>query len=440
MTAYFWKSQEFLNDLKQEINNETHIIKIASGYVSLKGAIYLKEAIKNFNLEVEIYCSSSFNDQEPKHILNYLSTFSSVYIVDEPFLHSKIYELHSKDSTITYCGSANLTEGGLINNFELMVKNEASSEELSDFWEELWQNCVEVSTEVIELYEKFPVEIPSEIKNRQTIQLKKQLKVIYEQQCLENEYPDLTEFYFGLEDYTTFIEKYWEDASTQLRQKRKATQEKLLELHEEIEHFAQKKDLFPHYKKEHITSGIDPSPYNFGRVTGIWMRYGKNKNELNPFGNSRYEKRLSPIEQFHKHACIQLSIGSEGINIGMFHSTAHDGVDRGYVSDNWGVIKEEIIKVYDNLVGYGFVWTIFNNKLNQHRASFKIDEGSSEEFIDFYKKYDEDGFESFCMRHYETNDLHIKTYNKILKEMYETIEVILPLYNAMAFRIPEGLR
>lgn len=444
MSTYFWNTSTFFNDFKNELKKtKIQTIKIASAYISIKGAQYLKDAIESLNLhaeEIQVYCSSSLNELEPSNVLKLLSTFSTVYIVHEPFLHSKVYELDVKDSIITYCGSANLTEGGLFNNFELMVKNETHEELLDKFWENLWQNSIEVNDEVITLYQQYPSVIPSESTKKQVTKIKNRLKTIYEQQCIESHYPNLNGFYFEVDDYTTFTEKYWGDSSLATRHKRKSTQKKLLDLNEEIAPFAKKHDLFTHYRPEHITSGIDPSPFNFYRVTGIWMRYGKSKSELNPFGYSNFGRNSSPIEQFHKHACLQLSIGGEGINIGMFHSTANGGVDRGHVDDHWEEVKQNILKVYDDIRGNEFVWSIYSNKENRLHAAFDLDKGTAIEFIEFYSKYSMDGFESFCMRHYDTDDLRIKTENKILSEVYITFEAILPLYKVMTYRVPVDQR
>lgn len=48
-----------------------------------------------------------------------------------------------------------------------------------------------------------------------------------------------------------------------------------------------------------------------------------------------------PIEQFHKHACFQLFFASNRIDLGMFHSTARNGIDRYHVREHWDEIKKE---------------------------------------------------------------------------------------------------
>ncbi|WP_342598780.1 phospholipase D family protein [Psychrobacillus sp. FSL H8-0483] len=444
MVSYFWKTSTFFDDFKKELTSNTiQSIKIASAYISIKGAQYLKETIEALNLtaeNIEIYCSSSFNEHEPEKILKLLSTFSTVYIVNEPFLHTKVYEIHTEDLIVTYSGSANLTEGGLFNNFELTVKSESTKNQLEEFWDDLWQLCIEVNEEVIALYQQYPKEVLDEITQKKIASIKKQLNTVYEKQCTQSYYPDLKDFYFNVADYSILAEKYWEDGSSAIRLQRKDTQKKLFTLNEEIEPFAKKLDLYPHYRPEHLTSGIDPSPFNFYRVTGIWMRYGKDKSELDFFGQKGFGEKSSPYQQFHKHACLQLSIGSEGLNVGMFHSTASDGVDRGHVDDHWYEVKQKIENIYNDITGYEFVWHIYSNRENRLHAYFAIDSGTAQEFIDFYRKYDMDGFESFCMRHYDVDDERIKTERNIINEVYETFEAILPLYKAMTFRIPVDVR
>lgn len=97
MSAYFWNISSFYYDLKKELQNGIKTLKIATAYISLKGAQSLKEVLTKLHLDkekIEIYCSSSFNENEPSNILEFLNSFSNAYILNKPFLHSKVYELH----------------------------------------------------------------------------------------------------------------------------------------------------------------------------------------------------------------------------------------------------------------------------------------------------------------------------------------------------------
>lgn len=209
-----------------------------------------------------------------------------------------------------------------------------------------------------------------------------------------------------------------------------------------IQSHAARLDLHPHYDREHLTSGIVPSPFNFGRVTGIWMRYGKHKDELQLFGKSYKQSKAqkAPIEQFHKHACLQLAIGEHGLSMGMFHSTANDGVDCGHVKDHWPDVQQKIRAVYGQVQGHQFVWTFHSNRENRHIADFDLDNHTAEQFVTFYKRYYLEGYESFCMRFFETDNTRIKTYKDVVRELCATFDAIMPLYEAMAFRVPVGMR
>lgn len=363
-----------------------------------------------------------------------------LFIFSLNLLHSKVYELHTDSGITTYTGSANLTEGGLRNNNELICKTTSNEGQLEEFWVNLWENSILVDEEVINLFSDLPkVSQPPELEIFYT-KLNKKMKPIFYRQSLEKEYPDLSDFYFNVEDYSIFDEQYWYSGLSTIKSRRMATQEKFYEINEVIESFAKKLDLYPHYLEANLTSGIVPSIYNFERVTGIWMRYGKHKSELKLFEGISNSKQKSAIEQFHKHACLQLAIGSDGLQMGMYHSTANDGVDNGYVADNWSKVKENIIKVYSKIQGHGFVWRFYNNKLIGYVAEFEIDNHTVDEFLTFYKKHYMDGYESFCMKFYHCDDVKIQTYKQIIKELQDTFIAILPLYTAMTYRIPKSQR
>lgn len=176
------------------------MINIASAYISLNGAQHLQTLSNHLELkkeDIQIYCSSKFNEQQPAEILEFLLTFATVHIVHGPFLHSKAYEVHAKDTIITYTGSANLTEAGMSNNNELMTKSVSTKTPLEAFWEYLWQNCVSVNDEIINFYRELPI-------------------VSY--------YPNLSEFYFNVDDYRIFNEEYWHSGTAEVKERRKATQ------------------------------------------------------------------------------------------------------------------------------------------------------------------------------------------------------------------------
>lgn len=61
------------------------------------------------------------------------------------------------------------------------------------------------------------------------------MKPIFDRQSLEKEYPDLSDFYFNVEDYSIFDEQYWYSGLSTIKSRRMATQEKFYEINEVIE-------------------------------------------------------------------------------------------------------------------------------------------------------------------------------------------------------------
>ncbi|MFE4241924.1 phospholipase D family protein [Peribacillus butanolivorans] len=446
MIKYFWKQRAFWDDVEQEIKiNKPKKIIISSAYLSLKGVDYLKRLFEMSNLKKEditVYCSTDLHDSKPADILQELNSFSSIRLVVQPFLHSKIYEFHLNDKVILYNGSANLTDGGISRNLECMSKSVVENSPVSDFWEHLSDISVEVTKEVIALYQTYQRTFPPRVIKKDEA-LQSYLEKIKQNQQKKKSYPDLTAFYFDVEDYITVSKEWYKVASSEAKKRRKGIQDKLLALHKEIEPKVKNWDLHPHYHSDYITSGINPSDFNHGRVGAIWVRYGKHKDELNPYGGVVKKNRRGnkdPIEQFHKHACLQVSFSTIGIDLGLFHSTAHNGIDRYHVREHWNEIKKGIDLNYQSLIGNSFVWHFYDAKTDKSKYHFEIDKGTVEEFLKFYLKYDEDGLESFCMRHYPLNDERIRTKNNIVEEALKTFKALMPIYQVMTFRIPVSMR
>ncbi|KQU24049.1 hypothetical protein ASG65_19125 [Bacillus sp. Leaf13] len=446
MSTYFWKQRSFWDDIEHEMMvNQPRKIIISSAYLSLKGVEYLKNLSEKYNLNresIKVYCSIDFNDEKPADILQVLYPFTSTFLVVQPFLHSKIYEFHLLDKVLFYHGSANLTDGGISQNTEFMSKVTHGKSPISDFWEHITENSIAVTKDVISLFETYQKTLPPRVKKKDET-LKEKLEKLKENQQKIKKYPDLTGFYFEVEDYITVSKEWYKVSSSEATKRRKVIQDKLLSLHKEIEPKVKRWDLHPHYHKDYISSGITPSVFNHGRVGAIWVRYGKHKNELNPFGDVVKKNRRGnkdPIEQFHKHACFQVSFMSNGIDLGLFHSTAHDGIDRYYVREHWDEIKKKAEQIYHNLIGSSFVWHFYNAKSDKSKYRFEIDKGTVGEFLEFYKKYDEDGLESFCMRHLPLYDERIRTKDGIIKEALNTFTTLIPLYQALTFRIPASMR
>lgn len=180
-----------------------------------------------------------------------------------------------------------------------------------------------------------------------------------------------------------------------------------------------------------ITSQISPSEFNHKRLSWICVRYGKHKNNAK-IGGGMSEH----YESFIKHACMQVSVVAEGVQIGLFHATANGAIDRDYLKSNMDRLKDDLILQIDNLRGEQLVWHIYDPKSDKSIKSFDIDREDPNAFVDFYKTYDREGFESFCIYHMKPNDEHLKTKESLVRIAKEKMMKLHPLYRLITWAIP----
>lgn len=100
-------------------------------------------------------------------------------------------------------------------------------------------------------------------------------------------------------------------------------------------------------------------------------------------------------------------------------------------------MKEEIIKVYDQLVGYGFKWEFWSNRDGCLVDSFDIDSGSATQFIEYYRQYFLEELVSYCRCYFSSDDEQIASFKEIASLVKDHFIALLPLYNTMTFRIPK---
>lgn len=441
MTTYLWNQGDFY----KELNAITDIkkINIATAYLSKYGVILLREICNRNQLKkenVNVYLSVEFNEREPVEILSLLQGFATVFLIPSPFMHCKVYEVHCIDGLFLFNGSANLSENGVSKNIEMMSKEKFIDSPLYRFWEKLNEDSLPLTNELIKLYEAIE-KMPSysspykkEWGNITTsildIKNKKDSIVL------------LNHYIFDAEDYETLSQKWWRQSNQESIQRRKRIQEKLLLIDTSLSPILKKLDLHHHPNEQYITSGMIPSQFNHGKVGWLCLRYGKEDKELNPFRNLGIKRRRGDkdsIEQFHKHAFFQFLIGNDGVEIGLFHGTAHDGVDRYHVRENWPDVKEKIRDCYEILKGNEFIWN-FYDPIRVENHKLEIDKANVDEFISFYINNDVDGLESFCIRRYQPLDSILKEQATIVTEAVKTYKILMPLYKAMTYRVPINQR
>lgn len=253
---------------------------------------------------------------------------------------------------------------------------------------------------------------------------------------------DISNFYFTDEDYDVFHKDKAGLNTREVREKRSLVQEKLLTFNRDSLYpkILQKGlNLATHKSPEHITSLTFPCIFNNYRVDWLGIRYGRNASdieELQEIMSMGASSGLLGFEDkkygFQKYACLQVNISYTGLDVGLFHSTPADAVDRMYLSEHIDDmdVQEGIINELRKLKGHGYVWTISNNEFSH---SFDIDAERPEDFINFYREYDRNGMWSMMLKHFPRYDERI-TEDKLAETCYDIIEQLKPLYELVIWK------
>lgn len=252
---------------------------------------------------------------------------------------------------------------------------------------------------------------------------------------------DIDDLYFTDEDFDVFEPAKATLNTSDIRDRRKLVQQKLLEFNEQ--------DLYPlinahnlnlkvHNKPEHITSLAYPCFWNNYRVDWLGIRYGRNSrdiaqleeimNTLPNYQRTAEDKKLG----FQKYACLQVNVCYSGLEVGIFHSVPNFAVDRMYMHEHLGEsqLQTAIINEIKKLKGYGYVWTIGNQYENH---VYDLDIEKAEDFIQFYNSYDRDGMWSSMLKHFPRYDDKIDK-NHITETCYSIIEQLKPLYELIIWK------
>lgn len=439
--TFYWHSKdENGNTLKEELLRQNKItnIKIASAYFSEEGLEIIKE-LKDKNMlmkqNIELYLSPEFSLNKPDRLLSELEKICNVFIVFNIKFHPKVYWLKVNSKSMLIFGSSNFTRGGFVSNIEFDIiseVNESTELKLNMFFKYCKSNSQLVNEEIIKFYKDKSEEI-DKLKNVS----KNIKKILYSYETRNDPFQkddyDLDQMYFTYEDYETLFLRNEKLNDYIIKSKRKKLRDKLLKIHRKIYPILKKSDIYCHWRDENITSLIRPCEFNFGKVDWIGVRYGKHRNEIEILNEGTEKKNEE--RGFQKHSCLQFCINSNGFQIMLFHAVRRDAVDRAYLHGEISRLKNRIIKELDKLKGEEFVWIIYDN-VNDDESRFEIDKESSEQFIDFYKKYDEEGRESCLSYFLPPDNVCLKDEDSISKLIIKKMKLLLPLYNLLAFRIP----
>lgn len=426
MDNYYWHDKP---TLYEELRNVVGLKKvdIATAFISDEGIKIIQDIKEKYKLKKEkirVFVSSEFSVDKPHILLEKLRQICTIYVVFQPKLHAKVFMFKGSNECKIIFGSANLTKGGLELNIEFdNIKTLEKDEEtkISYFFDYCLNKAIEVDNELIEVYRSNYEAFEQYRKESNNI---KRLfnQYINKDNCFDEDTYDLCEMYFSYENYETLFSKNESLQDSNIMNRRKIIQNKMLAIHNHITKRIESKGIHPHWNKQNITSAIMPMDFNRFKVNWLGVRYGKSYEFIKYISESIEEK--TDEFSFPKHACIQYNLTPEGFEVNLFHAVRHRAIDRGFLHGVIDKKNREIVNTIKKLKGKGYKWII--NR--EGSIFFNIDTEESEKFIDFYKKNDEDGYESYLCYFVEPDDIRLKDIESISELILEIIDEILPLY------------
>ncbi len=435
---FYWKGKTENNlTLTEELLSCGSIksIQIATAFISAEGVAIVRQLLEKYQLSKErilLYLSEQFSSDKPGDLLEQLFEISTVKVLFDQSFHAKVFLLSGVETKLIY-GSSNLTAGGFTRNMEFDYIGIPSKEELEkvlEFFRYCDRLSTAVSSEVITYYKELQPAL-DELNQTQWF-LKKRLTGFSKKEdpFREDDY-DLSDSYFSFEDYETFFSRNAQSNDAQIRHRRLSVQQKMLAVHQMIYPKIRSLGIAHHKREKNITSTVEPNIYNHHSVGWIGVRYGKLPHEIDWLNAGRESD--DDAYGFQKHGCLQFSINSGGFDINLFLAVRNDAIDRMKLSEHQFKMlfeqRPQIETEMRNLVGHGFEWRIENGA-----EPFRVDNDPVENFCDWFKVNDSDGYESYLIKYYEPGDPILKSKESISAEVIRVMTMLQPLYDTMVWR------
>lgn len=220
--------------------------------------------------------------------------------------------------------------------------------------------------------------------------------------------------YFTRSDYEVFTPENAAVMTSQMAAKRKALQEKLVNLHKQIYPEVQKLGLRCHKDSRHLTTEMIDR-YTGSANTWLLIRYNNTPTEFDSFAS------------FTQFADIQYGISADkGFSIELFLGRK-DGADRDEAMKRLNADRTQITEAIALLKGFGLRWELTGGN------TFDLDTNEPAAFCDWLAASDKQGGESFMTCSYAPDDDRISVQN-IERELLAKIRLLLPLYKLLTHR------
>ena len=252
-----------------------------------------------------------------------------------------------------------------------------------------------------------------------------------------------SEWYFQPHHYAAFEgDKPLRDGEGEpARNERRVVREALMNVGEQLWPWINQQhwDLHHHRQREHYVSS-----YHFvfmpngqpivDKIDSMWLHFGKSPEQLDwlkTIGGFDYKKKDVDdyYNAFYLHSRIQIYISSSVVRCWLLLATDKNYYDRSEYLKR--IIKSEAYRntlweLCRPLLGKGFFYEI-------HDQRFPLELGTSMDALMKFIRKDKHGYYSGIVKEYLPDDLRIGHAN-ILQEMQDTIKLLYPIYDHMAWR------
>jgi hypothetical protein len=379
--------RKILPNAKQHYLFGVHIVSAPNAWEKLK-----KSIIENPNLSARIY--------------------------SKKFFHPKFYIFSTDGNFVAFVGSGNFSKGGLSENEELFIKiqDQDLCQGLIDWFSIHYEDGHDITIGFIESCRSIyrTKSIGESESNNELALLIDRLNNNFN---LDN--IDFSGQFFDKIHHLTFApEKIYLDNLT-IKTERERVRKRMFDLHDLIiQEFPDEWNIHQHYDTEHIVSSIDPFNHPEHKIDGIWIAYGRDRDEL-----KRYRQDATPLLFMR----LQVIIHYDSVGIWLMPGKKDGSVeDRTYFSSRIKNDQTFRQSFFDLLSGLGSGFFISVAGTSTQVSNFK----DSSELTDFVLKDDWQFYYFVIGKNYPAGSPELSLVN-IAGTVISIFSLLMPFYRLM---------
>ncbi len=347
---------------------------------------------------------------------------SKIYHKPNVLFHPKVYLIKTGNKLTAFVGSGNCTDGGFDKNLELSVKTDEQDfcDGLLTWFNSLFKFGISITDEFLQSYS-----LLFERRIERMEQDKNELKIIFpdNNSKINLDKIDFTNQFFKKEHFAAFEgTKPWL-MSDAVNQERNIVKNKLFKLHDKIypRIQSQKWDLHKHYVFDDTVSSAVHGQYTSSELGGIWLHYGRDKNDIKIFGDKE-----TPLD------FMRLQVIIHNDNIGIWNRIGKDlgsRIDRDYFktkmsSDSF--YRQSFFSIVSKLPDDFFIQ--LNNQIKY------VGEFTTEQQLTDFVLQDDIRFYFIIGIEFSPDDIKLSE-SKIVDTIIENFGHLYPTYDLMKYKL-----